>query len=393
MNWSQSKELLVRLIPAEVEAYLRGTGWVLFDSRPGKVSYWERVEVDSGEEYTAVCVLDRSVRDYATRTAELLNLLGRIEQRTPDDIYRSVRDVGCDVTELQIERADARDGTIPLKDGARAFDGALRLYAAAAAAVKDRRPYFGKLLTGGASRFVSRNARLGQTKVGSYVITISTRVAQVQEELPFEVQVESEPFERQVMLRLASALSVAREAAIKNTAQAFFDGVAHGVSANLCDAVTGMAEGAPFTQLNVALHWSPIRPVERSVPRQLSFGPELVSNLREGSAHLRFQEPLSNFQLVGKVVRLERWPDEPSGTIGIDGFVDSETELVSVTLKEEEYSVATEAHGIGAPVVCIGELKRNVRGYVLLGAHSFGVIGNGMSKGVVAQRTKTEEPA
>ncbi|NTX50408.1 hypothetical protein [Myxococcus sp. CA039A] len=385
---SRNKEALMRLAPSEIEAYLRGTGWVLFDTRPGKTSCWERPEQRRNEDVAAICVLDRSLRDYAERTSELLELVARVERRSAGDVYTSVRDVGYDIAELQIEREDARDGTIPLKDGVKAFDGALRLYAAAAAAVDERRPYFGRLLKGKVSRFVSKNARLGQTRIGSYVITIATRVADAQEELPFPAPLE--PLERQVMLRMATALSVARQAAIVNTAQAFFDGVTHGVSANLCDAVADMAEGGAAVKVNVALQWSLVQPVEKSVPRLLSFGPELVRNLREGSAHLRFQEPLMNFQLIGKVVRLERWPEEPDGTVGIDGFVDSETELVSVTLTKGDYATATAAHDQGAAVVCVGELKKTGRGFVLWGAHSFTVVGSGPS--TLNRRVKSEEP-
>jgi hypothetical protein len=370
MEVVRNKALLARISPDEVEAYLQGTGWQAFDADAGRASYWRRTDERSGEDVEVVCLRDPTFRDYAERTSEMLGTVSSLEQRSPSEVYESIASVSFDVAEMHIERSDANDGFIPLKAGAHAFQGALKMYAAAAAAEIERKAHFGNLLTGQTSKFVSDSVRLGQTKLGSYVITVATRLPSTirQSKLALKPPVD-DPFERRVMRRLATALGAARDAAIRDSEEAFQAGVQHGVSADLCDAVSKMAEGEGFVELNISLRWSWLRP---EPPLAVSFGPELVRNLRAGGAHLRFRKPMTNFHLVGQVIRLEHFPHEENGTIGVLGFVGlGEPEDVAVTLNDADYKVAVEAHQTGVPVVCVGELKRDYRGYALLGARNF----------------------
>jgi hypothetical protein len=364
----------MRLEPATVESYLRGTGWQVFEQDPLRASFWSRKDERSGEAVDVVCLLNPSFRDFAERMSELLESVSAFEHRSPDEVYRSIIDAAFDMADVQIERGDVADGTIPLKAGAHAFQGVMKMYAAAAAAEEEPKPFYLNLLSGKAAKFVSESARFGQTRVGSYVITIATKLpTPPQGRLHFGTPAIDDPFERRVMRRLTVALDAARHAAIADTEYAFEQGVQHGLSADLCDAVAKMAEGNAFEELNVSFRWSFLKPIDK-VPSSVSFSPQLVRNLRAGGAHLRFQRPLLNYQLVGRVVRLERFPHEEEGTVGVLGFVGVNLAKVSVTLTKADYKLATIAHDSGESVVCVGELKREGKNYVLLGAHNFTII-------------------
>jgi hypothetical protein len=121
---TRDREMLTRLAPAVVEAYLRGTGWEMVDVEEGRASYWRRTDQRSGEEFEAFCVLDPTFRDFPQRMSELLQTVGSAEQRSPNDIYASITTAAYSEEGL-LELIARQILSLPLEDKIAAITNAL----------------------------------------------------------------------------------------------------------------------------------------------------------------------------------------------------------------------------------------------------------------------------
>jgi hypothetical protein len=221
------------------------------------------------------------------------------------------------------------------------------------------------------------DVRMGQTEQGSYVLTMLSPVvpelkSQQHELLP------SEPFQRVVIRTLVSALasleSAAQTAAMNGDMAPFTNAVRDGVSANLCDAVVGLARAAGGDALDVLVTWSPTRPVEGKSIERAHVGADTVPIIEEASRHFRDTAPVDDFELEGFVTRLDRGPDASEGDVTVEGVVEDRMRRVVVRLPAIDYSRAVRAHNERLKVKCQGELIRAGRGHRLENPRHFDMI-------------------
>jgi len=250
------------------------------------------------------------LRDYAIRLGEVLSLLQKLEARSELEILNDLSTVSSDVFRVRVEAADLASGSVPMEDGVALVEKARDLLLAAASAAIEPRAVYGPKRAIRAMDYVKR-ARLGQTERGSYVVTVISRVPPALDGAG-EVAVMAEPFERHVMVTLARAVaatqSAAERAALTGDFTAFRERVRDGVSANLCDALVGMAGGVERKSwFAVQLQWSRSRSSSRSggSPNR-SIRARVGAGCGRGRQNLRETTPRDDYELVGPVVRLER---------------------------------------------------------------------------------------
>ncbi len=357
--------------PIDLTAYLRLGGWrEQTRLANGAAAVWTRSDA-GGAEFEVLVPSDRNLRDYPVRISEAIATLAVVEERSQLDILSDVTTSSADIVRIPLKLTAAADGTVPIDDGGRVVQHARDMMLAAACAAVERRGYFATRKPTQAVEYV-RKVRLGQTERGSYVLTLHSRVPpalQPQMSSAGE-QDDDEPFERQVTRTLAQSLAEVRAAAEQAAATAdlcaFEQAVRLGVSANLCDAIVGMAGQDDLSDVEVRLTWARTRPGPPQTPHNVVFSADALPVIAEAGRLLKERAPLEVSEVDGFVVHLDHEPDPASpGRITLQGVVEGRLRKISVELRTEDYQQAVEAHRAFEKVRYNGELVREGRTFVL----------------------------
>ncbi|MCW3097840.1 MAG: hypothetical protein JWL77_3458 [Chthonomonadaceae bacterium] len=373
-------EVLRSLGSLEVAAYLRSHGWRQTQRIGDKGAVWITPS-SSGEEFEILLPLDRHLRDYVPRMAEVLQILEVAESRSQPEILRDVTLSTSDVIRVRLEHGVVEGGAIPLEYGVRLVEETREIMLASACAAIRPKAMYQSRKPARAMEYMS-GLRMGQTEQGSFVLTIrsnvpprllSSRPANLFPEMAESVV--DEPFERQVTLTFANALSAARDAVTQAGATGdlspFVEAVDSGVSANLCAALAGLGMDTPTQDVTLGINWSPTRAVPEKTPSRFLFTADAFPILREAARLLREDIPQEDFELYGVVLAVRREEGAPTGRVTIRGYVDGSLRQVRVDMNEENYEAAIEAHRKGLPVQCEGELIREGRTFLLRNARNF----------------------
>ena len=357
--------------PAELSTYLRARGWRL-SSHTETAAFWTLMI--GSDELELLQPLDRGLRDYALRVADAIFLLAKVEDRSELDILREVSTSTWDVHTLRLFPADEPAGLIGLEDGVLAYECLRSLVSAAAYPVFSRRQRAVQPARKpqGMAEFL-RGVRVGPAAEGSFVMTVHTPVPprlSEQQDVPADQTPESEePIERQVSLAMYRAVHAAHQAADSallstDGLEPFTAAVLDGVSANLCEALSGLGghSGHPF---DFALSLAAARP-SPVVHSPIRFHRHHLPVLREAAAELRARTPEDDVTVIGDVVRLHR-EGSSGGEITLVGKVEDSDVLrrMWVELSATDYELAMAAHRDAQQVAVKGNLvRRGTRSYL-----------------------------
>jgi hypothetical protein len=358
--------------PREVAAYLlhkgyrnRGTDdrWAIFAK-----------DVDAGS--VEVEVPQRSTApDYARTVERLIADLARVENLAANELLRDLRSASLDVVRIRLEGGATRDGRIPVDAGARVFEASRELLLAAACAALRPQSAYANRKPREATELLQR-ARFGQTEVGSFVLTIESEVApRLQERLqdgdlaPLVDADPDAPLERKASVALLSGLTglgaAARESAATNQLEPFERRAQQGVSANLCDAVVELLDASAADSVRVGVSFAGCRPHRSVDPAQVVFTSDTISVLRDAAKQLRARSKVTDSEIIGTVVKLDRPSPELPGEVTVHGVIDGRRRSVRIALEREDYETALGAHRDGRWLSCVGDLVREGRGWCL----------------------------
>jgi hypothetical protein len=336
----------------DLKSYLDGQGWAQTDRLGDKaLVYVQSPETAEGPEILVPARED--LGDYASRMAEAVQILADTEQRSALEVFRDITTSGLDVVRLRAPHADA-DGAIAIEDGVTLYREAENLMlSAACAAVDPRRSYHLRKVTEATDYL--KTVRLGPSERGSYVLSVYSpvqpRLGQPQLDLG------DEPFARSVTLRLAEALSAAKQAANRAIADGRFDpfedAVSAGVSANLCDAVARLSLAA--RGIDIGLAWARTRPSGRPALR-LTFNAEVAEVLQEAASVFRRSEPLTDARLTGFVVALERPIEQFDGNATLRLLIEDRPRRVRVRFEQDVYAQIIRAFQDKSAISLLGDL-------------------------------------
>ena len=367
--------VLSALRPLEIAAYLRSSGWKKAHEKVNKWSSWV-VTRAANDDFEVTLPLDSSVRDFAQRMSDILQVLEVVEERSQLEIMRDLIVTSADVVRVRLADAELADGTVPIEDGAQFFHKAKDMMLAAACAADSPRAYYPSKKPNRAMDYM-RKVRLGQTEQGSFVLTIISRVAPSlsgNDQL-FEAD---GPFERRVTQTLSHSLAAIRtaaeSAASNGSLDSFLSVVEKGVSANLCDAITGMA-GANEAAIEVDFTWSRNRPLfnaERT-PRRIMLPSDALPVIKEAGRIFKETSPREDFEAVGPVVKLERNEGAQKGKVTVIAFVDEQPRKLVMELDDAIYHKAVAAHDAQQTVSCYGVLVREGKSFGLKDVQDFAI--------------------
>ncbi|MHA5047403.1 hypothetical protein [Streptomyces sp. SD15] len=167
---------------------------------------------------------------------------------------------------------------------------------------------------------------------------------------------------RPLSVRLHQALYAAREAIDYQRAtggmDAFDAAVEAGVSHELTEAVVALVRGTEGAR--IAVEWAPAAGVPEgcTAPAEaIEFSPGDLPVLRQAGARYLREEPSMPVRITGAVVRMRRSEPRGEGTVRLRVIAGAEVSHVRMTLDEEAYRIAGQAHLVGLPVRVHGRLE------------------------------------
>jgi hypothetical protein len=335
-------------------------GWQA-KGRYGSVATIYSKIADNGREYEILLPIREEFADYAARMGEVIDVLSEVENRAQLPVFADLIKSGFDVLRIRASEADDA-GTIALELGIGLYDHARDLMAAASnATIKPRRAYRGPMFD--QTREYLHQLRLGQTEVGSYVLTVLSPVPPAldtwQTNLFPDIGVGQEPFPRLVTRTLDRALKAtkvaASEAAATGRLDPFENVIEAGVSGDLCEAVARLAERG--SGVDITISWSRVRPAPGPVTTH-TFTQENARVLSEAANTFRDLEPQTDATIEGFVIGLHRELQEFDGKAKIRGFVDGKVRTITGEFLHADYQRVLEAHNRKLRVRVDGDLIR-----------------------------------
>lgn len=353
--------------PVDAAFYLRAGGWTPQEPQTGRGSLWVRT-VDN-QEFEALLPMDQELRDYALRIGDLLGVLAVAEKRSQSQVYSDLLTITSDVTRIRISDPELTDGTLLIEEHAQIAQKARDLVMAAACAATERRAVWHTKKPSQATDHV-RRVRIGQSERGSYIVTVISRITPLLHTLGEKLFETEQPYERQVTQTLAESLlaldQAAGRAALTQQMASFDEAIAQGVNANLCDAVVGLWGGDEIQRsLEFSFSWSPARPVAAEAVRRVAFSSDRIPVIREAARLMREKAPLTDFELRGPVVKLDRPDGAPTGKVTIARYTDDGPRRVTLELGDPLYHAAVDAHDQRRTLRALGTLVKDGRSFVL----------------------------
>lgn len=320
----------------------------------------------------------KNIRDYEKRVVTLIYDLAAALDLEPDQIVRNVDAVKFDVFRIAAHSGSAF-GSVEFSEGITLFESGYELVASSAtvAALDYSRPSLQGRRPDEARDFL-RQVRMGQTEVGSFVLTLLLPIMLDGDE-PVLPESRARNFSYRVVETLGSALNATERAvrqASKSGPDAFWDATEQGVTSNFCNALA--------TMLNVAGDVS-VR-VDRSAllgraaaTYQTTFNRRQVEVLTEG-ARLLSDRPAEQYtQLVGTVIALREASLRRAGTLVLRSEVHGEELSVKVPFQSQDRDTVIDAfkNKISVQLEVSGTLAKVGNQYVLRNPHDFSITGLG----------------
>ncbi|WP_406010031.1 hypothetical protein OG440_30885 [Streptomyces sp. NBC_00637] len=167
---------------------------------------------------------------------------------------------------------------------------------------------------------------------------------------------------RPLAVRLHQALYAVREAIDYQRAaggmDAFDGAVEAGASRELTEALITLVRGTEGAR--IAVEWAPAAGAPGTCAaggEPVEFSPGDLSVLREAGARYLRAEPSVLVRITGTVVRMRRSGPRGEGSVRLRVLAGAEIPHVRLTLDEEDYRVAGQAHLVGLPVRVQGRLE------------------------------------
>lgn len=361
--------VLATLATGDVNSWLSANGWALVKAEPER--YFRFTKGSGSMEFEVEVPYSVSLRDYARRMADVLDVLEVAEDRPQATLLRDIRHAQVDIARIRITSDSTRGGRIPVDQGATFMGQARDMMLAAACASIEKRPVFSKRKPTQAMEYL-RELRFGPSEEGSYVATIESPVPPVLQ-LSFDAVEPAPPFGRRVMLTLADGLRATSVAAASASAtrdiSPFVEAVGSGLNANLCDAVAGMLEAFESAALEIGVGWAHSRPANVGAFR-VNFAREIAPVLREASRILKDREPQADVEVEGIIVKLESDDVSTGGVIVVACPLEGRMRKVRASLDSAGYARAVDAHRHDRQIALDGDLAREGVGWLLRNARN-----------------------
>lgn len=354
-NTISNPDALRSLSPWQITAYLKANGAVEHSEYMNKATIWLYRDKEILVPNAA------SFGDYPQRIADLLTDISEIENRSRSQVFEEIRNCHFDLVQIRNISPDTQDGTINLTQSVEFVALAHEmLLAAACSAASHKLSYPGKKPQD-AEQFM-RGVRMGQTAHGSFVLQILSPVIKkfTQQGTLLEMPPELE-YENRVVPTLESGLSamnhVAKELNEDNDIGHFINAAKHGLTTNLCDAVTGMYEKLDPEAIDITINYSANRPSHPQCSKT-RIDSRYIPLIREAVMTVKANQPReeNDYLARGPIINLHSENVDAGGEIIFRDLTSTKPRRLKVVLDKENYGAAAKAHGEQKFVEIIGNI-------------------------------------
>lgn len=355
------EQLSASVEPSDASSWLTHNGWQRIPTRLDVAQLWQRNDAE------ILQPLRPNTADYSLRWWELLRRVAQLDKRPEEVIALEMLEEGSDVCEWSAQTPTG-DYTIALSDGELLLKGAKEALLAAASSTIHRKGYFGHSVTKTARNHVD-SLRMGQTRRGSYVIPVISRVPGAtavvgdssESLLPEELGREPS-FQRRVMERLAKSLTAVSEVTLKDAAPSTKQinelVIETGVSHELCEGLTTVLSAETLSGLEINFSWARRSPSNVEV-RSVQFSRDAVPVLKQISDALKGSDVIGRQTLSAYVSSIKRDREDIEGTIRLRISVGATTRTVVAQLNDEQYRVAGRANEERRLILIKGKLVQH----------------------------------
>jgi len=336
--------------PKNIERLLENSGWKQHGGIPDVSRQWVYVSENSAQ--SVVVPLDTRFDDYTIRLRELLKRLVASHPNRLETILLQIELPGADQLD---NRKDAPSiaGSVAWKDGEDQFIGFRKQLTASAKAAEDRQRRFGRSHRRIAQEFMAQ-LRMGQTRVGSFIITALSPVG------PLPTTNKGGVYDsqlvgvtgRQVVETMVSSLDTLKLATddyLTNGHDHVFDETVDvGVSVELLSGLRANLGTAAAVETTIT--WNP--EVQRKTTSRITeivFEARHREGLRVAQKRLQKITAPQKVDITGTVVSLERATPGEKGVITVRVVHEAngaDIDVVKLHL-EDEYDEAVESHKSG----------------------------------------------
>lgn len=339
-----------------VRDYLKARGW---SSIPSRRDYASIYRSPGGNEYEVVVPLERTVGDYADSMVRAARDVAEFEGRRTEDVFRDLLRPRRDVLKFGLDGSETSAGTVGFVEGVHLVDGVRKALLASACGVKRARRYHPRLASSEADAYL-RGCTLGQTEIGSFVITVDAPL-----EIAATLSTDND-FGRRSTAHLLRATGTLVQHIKRGDVERLVDvdDSEATVSANLCDALLEIIPPDESADLTLKASWSPMMPSPQDVRSLVEIDRSFYKAIEDVGARLRptnGPKPARVFAYVAELNGIPSVDEEMEGEVTLSVFYEDELIRAKVELNAEQYAIAADAHMRIAPVVITGLIERGRR--------------------------------
>lgn len=347
--------LAARVGYQDLRKYVEARGWSRFPSRRDDVAIYRSTK-DSDIEVQIP--LETSFPDYADAIYLAARRIGEFERRPSEQVLRDLLNPRRDLVRFALKAESTVAGSIDLAMGVALHFGAVKALRASACSAQRPRRFHPRMTLGEAEAYVNA-CRLGQTEVGSYVLSIDTPL-----ETRGQIDVTEIPFGRRATQQLFEATDFVARSLRHGEPARVLDDERSLVSANLCEALVDMLPADEAADLRLACTWSPLLPCPPSFPSRVLIDRPMFEDLEQLAAQLRPRAGTEPVQFVGMVIELSAAPNVEArleGDVVLQVQLDDQLAKVRVPLAADDYATALRAHAEQRYVSVKGTIRRGGR--------------------------------
>jgi hypothetical protein len=354
-------ELAVRVSYQDLRDYLVAREWVSVPSRRGDAVIY-RSPGDGAAEVQIP--LDTSLPDYGDAMILASRRVAGFEGRAVEQVLRDLVQPRRDIVRYALAGEAVQAGSIGLLAGFSLVSGAVKSLLASACSVQRPRRFHPRMTLTDAESYV-RACQLGQTEIGSYVLTIDAPL-----DIPGQLVSDGLPFGRRATTYLLAAAGHLAQSIRRGEPERVLEERPDVplVSANLCEALVEIMPPDESADLRLSSAWSPLIPSPSSVPVDVRFDRSMFASVERLAGQLRPAPGSEAARFVGKVIELSGAPNpsgELEGEVLLQIQVDDQLLKARVLLGTSEYRLAGTAHLEQRYVSVRGLLHRGRRAHVL----------------------------
>ena len=295
-----SSHKIAHISAHDVAGYVRSTGWTCLGNYAREASVFEK------DGHSLLVPLASDFADYGRRMEEIVSNLAGFEKRSQDAVLRDLAYASSDVFRIRLANPLFDDGEVTHDQGILLFDNAQKMvHAAARSAISPKAYHLAR--AGTQTEDFLKTVKLGQTEIGSYIVTIVR--FPVTPDLFGGEEVESAlPFERKVTRSLVTGLNslqtAVRSQVSKPSLDPFLESISLGVSASLCEAISNIGERTEGTTVDTQVTWARNRNIPQLDTKARFLGGDF-SYLRSAANRLKEQDWDDDLVITGQVTRIE----------------------------------------------------------------------------------------